>query len=247
MGHVRVDDELLRDLIDEVGPHIEQLTGWNLALTEMRSRAIAREQSYEEIVLARLRGAGCAIDENAPKDLIDRVVEYIVEGSVIGAYEPSSRQLLVIRENAGELNFDGLKVVVGHELVHRGQHVNHPELFTQVDAVIRKVFAFLADGGKMREAFDMLDDVQRVMTLFESHAFYVQQTLAQSYYPTARITKHFNLPNLLIRIFGGKKIAQYTDALPEVEAAAATGSVDALYEECRQAEDDVQPGLDLGG
>jgi len=67
------------------------------------------------------------------------------------------------------------------------------------------------------------------MTLLESHAAYVQGRLRQAYFPEARIESHFNLGTLLMRWVGAGKVAQYTDGLPKVAAAVASGSVESLY------------------
>jgi len=60
---------------------------------------------------------------NPGRDIVTRTVEYLVENNVLAAYEPLTNELMVVRENVDDSNLDGLKVVLGHELTHRGQHM----------------------------------------------------------------------------------------------------------------------------
>lgn len=48
-------------------------------------------------------------------------------------------------------------------------------------------------------------------------------------FPNAHIESHFNLATLLMRLIGARKVAQYTDGLPQVSAVVASGSVELLY------------------
>jgi hypothetical protein len=83
--------------------------------------------------------------------------------------------------------------------------------------------------GTVRDALPLLESMQPVMTLMESHATYVQERLRRTHFPAAQIESHFNLPALLLRFFGRRKASQYTEAVPAVAAAAATGDVESLY------------------
>ncbi|MFO7957182.1 MAG: hypothetical protein R6X33_08765 [Candidatus Brocadiia bacterium] len=230
MSRLDISEELVRESAAQVAPVVEQVTGWELRLDSLNYRVLPKEQGYEAAVLGRLRGAGIPVDDDRPRGLVERLMEYVVEGSLLAAYMPADEELLVVRENVDDSNLDGLRLVVGHELVHRGQHLHHGHLFERVDSAVRSLFRQLEEGevgiGRMLET---LKPIRPVMTLLESHAQYVQNVLMREYYPEAHVESHFDLPYLLMRVFGGAKVAQYTEGLDEVTEAAASGNVEELY------------------
>ncbi|MFQ5810309.1 MAG: hypothetical protein ACE5JM_11875 [Armatimonadota bacterium] len=230
MPQLHITDMMLRDLIRAMAPLVATITGWELDIASLGSRVLPKDRGYEEIVLGWLRGAGIPVDDDEPRTLIARLVEYVVEANVLGAYQPSPPELLIVRENVDDSNMDGLRLVVAHELVHRGQHVNHGHLFDRVDEVAREVFRRVAhEGAGISDARHMLEQVQETMTLLESHAAYVQAALHRSLFPDAQIESHFSLPALLLRLFAGRKTSQYTEGLPAIAAAAASGDIESLY------------------
>jgi hypothetical protein len=229
MERLDVTDSLVDGLVWEVAPLVEDATGWGLGLERLHTRVLAKDRGYEEVVLGRLRGAGIDFDEDEPRSLLERLLEYVVEGCVLGAYQPAGEELLIVRENVDESNLNGLRVVIAHELVHRGQHVNHGDLFERVDAAARRVFQLISRGAPVRDVRAEVERIKPLMTLLESHAHYVQQLIQSQYYADAVIESHFSLPVLLMRVFGRAKLSQYKDGVPMVAAAMAQGDVDGLY------------------
>jgi len=228
MQLLTVSDELVQSIVREVAPLVEQLTNWPLGIESLRCRVLAKDQGYEEVIVGRLRGAGVAVDDAESRNLLDRILEYIIEGVVLAAYQPATQELLVIRENVDESNLDGLRLVVGHELVHRGQHLRYPELFCRIDQVIAEVFN---NPLGLRTIIARVAGLKPLMTLLESHAHYVQEQLRQQFFPEAVIEHHFNLPAVLMRVFGRGKLAQYKDGVPMVARAVAQGHLDRLFQE----------------
>lgn len=230
MTKLILNDNALTSIIDEVAPLVTSLTGWDLDLPSLRSRVLPRNQGYEEILLGRFEQLGITNYSDLLPDLIERLVEYMVEANSLAAYMPGKGEILVIRENVDDSNLDGLKLILGHELVHRGQHLTHGELFQRVDHSILEVFQEIQyqsfDYQRIQSAFEQ---IQPIMTLLESHASYIQGLLQQRYYPNAQIEKPFNLAVLLMRLVGTPKIAQYSDGLPQIQAAYAAGNIDLLY------------------
>jgi len=226
-----VTPALVSRVAREVAPLVAHLTGWRLNTDGLGARVIPRHRGYEEIVLARLRDAGVPIDIEAPRSALERLNEYVLEESILAAYQPGSRELLVVRENVCDSNLDGLRLIVAHELVHFGQHGRYEFLFRRVDRTIRYVTAVgLAEPGSGSvAALRALERLQEIMTLFESHAAYVEQSVKWLYLPRAEVVSHFNIATVLFRMLGAQKICQYTDGVPRVAAAAAAGAVDALY------------------
>ncbi len=230
MAQINITEKLVSRLAEQVAPLVEEATEWAIYADDMGERVLPKDRGYEELVLGRLRGAGVPVEDTG-RGLLERLLEYVVENNALAAYEPSSAELLVVRENVDESNLNGLRLVVAHELVHRGQHVNHGNLFERVDEAIRQASALLSEGGgSPREALAKVQAVQPVMTLLESHAFYVQNSLRESHFPDAVIETHHNLAAVLFRIFGGSKLAQYRGAVDEVAEASQNGHVDVLYE-----------------
>jgi len=166
-----------------------------------------------------------------PRDLITRTVETLVENNVLAAYEPLANELMVIRENVDDSNMDGLKLVLAHELTHRGQHVHHPQLFQRVNELLVSVLRETNTGDinlqKMRAWFEQ---VKPLMTLVESHASYIQGIIQQRHFPRAQIEKQFSLPVLLFRLLGFGKTTQYTAGLAQVSAAAQKDGIDGLFD-----------------
>jgi hypothetical protein len=228
MPKLIIDDTLILALVGEVGPLVSSIIGWNLQLSGMRCRVLPKDQGYEEIVESKLLALGLPF--NPGRDIVTRTVEYLVENNVLAAYEPLTNELMVVRENVDDSNLDGLKVVLGHELTHRGQHMTHPEIFERVNRIlvdmIKGVETGQVDLQKLRRYFE---EVQPLMTLIESHASYVQGVLCQRYFPQAQIEHHLSLPVLLFRVLGYGKVAQYTEGLPQVATAMQQGSIDRLF------------------
>lgn len=228
-----ITERLIRETVEDVAPLVEELTGWGLELSALEMRILPKNRGYEEIVLARIQGAGISLDENAPRNIIERIVEYVIEDCVIAAYEPSSCKMLIVGENVDDSNIDGLRLVVAHELVHRSQHLRHPEVFAEIDITIRKIFSSVKISGKpgIHDIVAHVNKIQSSMNLLESHAIYVQERLRTSHFPGARIESHFNLPAILMRVFGRKKLSQYKKRLPDVARAFETGTIESLYRE----------------
>jgi hypothetical protein len=155
---------------------------------------------------------------------------------VLAAYLPADEKIVVVRENVDDSNLDGLKVILGHELTHRGQHINHPEFYLDIE---RKSRALITELNQASGAFDFdgfkeaINEIQTLMTLMESHAAVVQQKLVEEYYPEAKIESHWNLATLFFRVVGAKKVSQYQDGVPMVLAAMQRGTIDALYRQGR--------------
>ena len=230
MERLDVTDTLIGEIVGEVAPRVEEATQWPLDTESLRWRVLPRDQGYEEILLGRLRGAGVPVRDDDPRGLLDRLVEYVVESNVLGAYQPCTTELLIVRENVDDSNLNGLKVVVAHELVHRGQHLHHGHLFERADKTIGEIFQGLDSGDlDFRGAWKMVDTLKPIMTLIESHAYYVQELIRKAHYPDAVIESHLNLASVLLRLFGRKKINQYRDGIPAIVSAASRGDIQSLY------------------
>jgi hypothetical protein len=137
---------------------------------------------------------------------------------------------MLVRENVDDSNLDGLKLVLAHELTHRGQHIHHPALFERVNRILVSVLQGMESGQvDIQKMMGYFEEVKPLMTLIESHASYIQGALKQMYFPGAYVETRFTLPVILFRIVGFGKNSQYTEGLPQVAAAMQRGSVDGLF------------------
>jgi hypothetical protein len=236
MTKLEITDNLLQRLIGEVAPHVERAIGWDLNLASLNARALPKNQAYEEIVLGRLRKLGNEGDEAARRGLVERLVEYVFEGSIQAAYQPNDGEILVVRENVDDSNLDGLRLTLAHELVHRGQHIAHPELFAKIENQLHAINPATIekpDPDQLQAVLDALEEIRPIMVLLESHAFYIQGQLAANVYPQGRIEEQRSLPVYLFRLFGGYKLSQYHEGLPAISNAAQNGNVNELYHSFR--------------
>jgi hypothetical protein len=220
MNLLPIDQQLLDTLTEELVPRVEEITGWRVAREGLTVRPIPKDQAYEETVLDQLNTLGLIRPEDRA-GLLKRIVEYFVESNILGVYQYWDGEILIVRENVDESNLDGLKLVLGHELAHRAQHTTHPELYKRLDGLQRE---FLATDDPQ-----IMAELQQIMTLLESHAYYVQERLRQRYYPDASIESHCSLVAILGWIKGKLVGSKYTDQLPEIAEAARAGQLDTLF------------------
>ena len=231
MNRLIINEDVIRRIADEVSPMVEEIIPWTVSHDSMSIEVLPRNRGYEEILLGRLRGAGVDIDETGRRSIFERLLEYVIEDVVLAAYEPSLCRLYVLRENVDDSNPDGLRLIVAHELVHRAQHLKYPELFSRMDFVICDVCNHLSDGGSLKKAMARIRDIEPIMTLLESHAAYVQERLRSTRFYEAKIETHFNLPTLLMRVFGRRKLKQYHTGIPSVIRNQVMGNIDSLYQQ----------------
>ncbi|MEA3440286.1 MAG: hypothetical protein U9R58_08390, partial [Chloroflexota bacterium] len=233
MAKLLVDNKLVSKLVGEVSPLVRKLTRWELAANKLRCRVIPKQRGYEEIFIKQLQYLGIPVFEDDPRDFFKRLAEYLLEANVLAAYLPWNDEIIVVRENVDDSNLDGLRVILGHELVHRAQHVNHPRIFQRLEILSRRIFLILYEAlaiPDLEQIMDTLMEIRSIMTLFESHASVVQHTLNRNYYPDAWIESHWSLPSLLFRLFGAEKLSQYQDGIPMVMEAMERGAIDDLYQ-----------------
>jgi len=228
MAKLTIDDHLISIMINEVAPLVSSVTGWDLHIPSLRKRILPKDQGYEEIVQGKFRLLGLPVSQK--RDMVDRAVEYLVENNVLAAYEPLSNELMLVRENMDDSNLDGLKLVLAHELTHRGQHIHHPKLFERVNRILVSAIQGMESGqADIQKMMVYFEEVKPLMTLIESHASYIQGALKQMYFPRAYVETRFTLPVILFRIIGFGKTSQYTEGLAQVAAAMQCGSADGLF------------------
>ena len=230
MAKLTIDNTLLSSLIDDVAPLVSSVTGWELQLTTLHSRVLSKELGYEAILIGRLQHIGIQGWDEMMPDFLERMIEYLIEENTLAAYLPGAGEIVVIRENVDDSNMDGLRLILAHELVHRSQHMARGSLFSHVDKLQQQAFLEMkSDIANIPRLRFIFEQIQPIMTLLESHATYIQVFLKQTYFPDGRVETHFNIAALLMRLVGMPKIAQHTDGIPQVAAAAKSGNIESLY------------------
>jgi hypothetical protein len=225
MAKLKVTEALVRALVREVAPTVERLTGWRLRIEQMAVRVVPKTQAYEEIFLARLQrlypsGSLSPFTEGIAR----RLAEYVLEGTTLAAYDHGNGTLYVVRENVDDSNKDGLKVILGHELVHRGQGLYHPDLLQRTEQIAAEVLTAETLSGKIEK----IQEANAIMTLLEGHATLVQGAL-QRLYPKAKIERHWGITALLFRSLGFLKARQYTVGTERLAALESPTELEALY------------------
>lgn len=236
MVKLNVDDATVQDLLQSVGALVEAETGWELSLADLRCKVVSRSRGYEELIFNRIRDLGINIEDDFPRDPFTRLFEYLVENSYMAAYLPGSGCIYLIRENVDDSNLEGLKLVLAHELVHRAQHLRFPDLMHALDLHLLAMVKPLLEPGNTDPAVPNFEDIHRrlaevepVMTLIESHAFYIQERIRTRYYPDARIEHHRTLLTIILEWLNGSGENRYTRGLPAIEQAYAGGDIEALF------------------
>ncbi len=231
MAHLDVSESLVRRLVGGVAPLVSHLTGWNLRTGDLGARVLGKDGCNEEIVRRRLKSAGIALAPRQADGFYERLIARLLEENILAAYDHGGQEIIVVRENVEEGDLDGLRLVLAHELVHRGQHVQHRNVFDLADSLLREA---VSAGGQDRDAADLaprrLSRLDAIMTLLESHARYVEQEVNRLYLPRATVQSHFNMLAFLFQALTPHKSRQYSEGLPEVASAVRTGTVDSLYE-----------------
>ena len=227
---LQLTDPLVNEIVHQVAPKVTQLTGWDLSLDTLNCRALPKDLGYEELLVTRLNEIALQDCLDLLPDMFERMLEFLIEQNTLAAYLPETGEILVLRENVDDSNLDGLRLVLAHELVHRGQHIAHGHLYRRLQQLLQLAFTELQSADpNFSQILRTIDEINPIMTLLESHAAYIQSILKQACFPNAIIESHFNLATLLMSLVGAQKLAQYTDGLPQIKAATASGNVGALY------------------
>ncbi len=235
MTKLDLDKATIDTLVQEMGVIVERETGWRLDIPNLKIQVVPKERGFEELVIRRITEVGIQLPVDLPKDLFTRIIEYLIENSYLAGYLPGSGSICIVRENVDDSNMDGLRLVIAHELVHRAQHLRFPQLIARMDAQLVDMLKPLLEPDHnavpdMNAVNLHLTQVEPVMTLFESHAAFIQQRIKERYYPQARIEEHFTLLATILEFLFGARQNRYTRGLPAIDAAYAEGKIDDLFE-----------------
>lgn len=233
MAKLQVDNKLVSKLVDEVSPLVRQLTRWSLATNNLLCRVIPKQRGYEEIVINQLQHQGIPVFEDGTRDLFERLAEYFLEAAILAAYVPWNSEIIIMRENVDDSNLNGLRLILGHELVHRAQHINHPQIFNRLEVLSQRIYLAFYEAQAdldLEQIMDTLLEIRSIKTLIESHAMVVQNSLHREHYPDAKIESHWSLLTMLFRLIGAENLSHYQDGIPMVKEAMERETIDDLYQ-----------------
>lgn len=225
-----VTNQEIESWIEQIAPLVSNITGWDLKLGTLNCEVVPKNQGYEEILIGQLYQVGITNWEELMPDFFERLVEYLIEENILAAYLSSSGEILVIGENVVVSNLAGLHLILTHELVQRGQHIEHKNLIENVNELVKIGFTQLSSTiPDFREIKKILDQINMIMSLLENHAMYIQTIMQQMYIPDAKIESNFNIATMLFRLVGKGKVAQYSDRIHDIDVVAQIGEIDSLY------------------
>lgn len=177
---LRVDDAIVEVAAREVAPLVESLTGWAGLLDGVRFEIV---DAFTETYRRRV-GAALGRDDFDESDLerIDRVA-HSCAASFVALWDSTTRVVYLHRPVLERWNVDALKVTIGHELVHVGQSLRHPELD-------REQAAWFADAWARNLARPPRDPAPtramwRFMANLEGYAHYIETKFLRQVYTHA--------------------------------------------------------------
>lgn len=119
---VRVTEELLADAVSEMAGRVGQLTGWTDLARDLRVELV--DDMDRRIVDDTARRF-----EGGVEDPVRRgILAASQRNRAAGLYNPTEHRIFVHRGWVQAQGVDGLRMLLGHELVHVGQFRNHPQL-----------------------------------------------------------------------------------------------------------------------
>lgn len=168
----------------EVSMFVEVITGWEKLLEGVRFEVVdslaAAHRIGTDNVLARAhldaeQAARVEARRRGPRP------------EVVALFEPRERCIYLSRPMFESNNVDVLKLTLGHELVHVGQLIHHPELRELLDELHLEQLQAIAAQRKWPA--DRLREFFGVLANLEGYARYVEQAL-RLFYPCSDVVVH---------------------------------------------------------
>lgn len=189
-----VDRELVYACLQEVAPKVERLTGWRGLLEDLE---IAVTNNYRKSVFRLVGELGVATS------FWDRTALRLLFKMFMAQYEPLSQVLVVHQRPCARCNLDGLKVILGHELVHVGQFKHSPTIVRQYRESLQWLRRTMEDTKlTFREMVENLDYSlhQDFMSQIEGYATYIQRYLERYYNCAEIVPPRTLLPRTVLRL-----------------------------------------------
>ncbi len=137
-----ISEKSIEGIVLDVAPKVQRLTGWDCGLETLGVRLIRKDQLWDYVIKPAVeRKKFDYKPRNALEKLALEAFKAMSSRFPLGLYEPDVGRLYLIPENLNELSKSGVSVIVGHELVHRCQHVGNPAFFDTLTELSRELVA----------------------------------------------------------------------------------------------------------
>lgn len=186
---LKISNELVTHCLCEMSPLVEQLTGWTglatnakITVTSEADRILARQ--FTELGLQRY-------------PLIGRLVSRTLYATSYAFYDPLSGEIVVNETLTAHCSLDGLKIILGHELVHEGQFRHSRGLIDEYRRACHNLVDFCLTS-ETESISDLAATIQEspaygIMARLEGYAYYIQKDFLEKYYNCALIIPHVSL------------------------------------------------------
>lgn len=137
-----ISERSIEGIVLDVAPKVQRLTGWDCGLETLDVRLIRKDQLWSCVMKPALERKRF---DYKPRNVLEKLALQAFKAMSsrfpLGLYEPDVCRLYIIPENLNELSKSGVSVIVGHELVHRCQHVGNPAFFDTITELSRELIA----------------------------------------------------------------------------------------------------------
>ena len=211
---LNITDELIEHCLDEVAPMVESLTGWESLLDDVTVVITDDLSPYLQSFSGLFEGKPSWLFRKLSR-MLERLSTW--SSQIVAFYEPNVKSIVIHRSRASNcVNLDGLKVILGHELVHVGQFKHCPEMIAQYNSQLNWLTHFLDELGaqgeinfeEIRAAIEK-SALQEYMSELEGYAAYIQHEFLEKHYNMATFFTHASM-------FDGILRGIMSNALPEL-------------------------------
>ena len=159
----KVDYETINSIVEEMNPIVIKKTGMDTKIEDMEIKILEHRSQYEDVCRSNAKTLGIDYEKQKEKNWLKNTINSQIRSSmVLGAYDGLENKMYFIKENCENITQAELKGLVGHELIHRAQHVNYPGLFEKIWSVDKE----LAKEDKSSEKYKQLTDDRTILRFF---------------------------------------------------------------------------------
>ncbi|MEO1268760.1 MAG: hypothetical protein AAFX99_11725 [Myxococcota bacterium] len=191
VARLNITEPLLQHCLEEVAPLVEELTGWPSLLEGLKIDLTDDISPYFNQLTQEVFGESTWTTRQ-----LDRLMAW--NSNIMALYDPTHHVIAINRSRmARYTNLDGLKVILGHELVHVGQFRQHPELSDLYRSQLNWLRTLVEKQDDLspeaiQEAVSK-SEFQARMSELEGYAYYIQRDYLERRYPMATYFNHTSL------------------------------------------------------
>lgn len=226
---VVISEKSIERMMEEVAPKVKRLTTWDPHLEDLKVRIIRRDQYFESVFRQTYDHLGIDMEAKTAQGKKSVIAaKMILPYIILAQYEAFSGTMYILPDNLRfGTNESGVSTLLGHELVHRCQFANNPNIKEMYASLVRRVTGTNVFDEDKAEDKNAKKYLQSFMTLIEGDASFVQDQLKKMFYQdannkTSRISSLVALALLVSSIGNGEnsflqKMKQYSRGKKIVE------------------------------